>query len=326
MRTHRVRGNYVLMLASLIILMSCQHLNDNPSQNPTKNKSSGVGLIVLGTVQDAGSPQIGCKKSCCRELFKTPDSTRKVVSLGLVDFDKKQSFLFEATPDVTSQVHQLIRYAGTEAVLPDAVFLTHAHIGHYTGLMYFGHEAIGADSLPVFVMPRFLNFLKTNGPWSQLVSFGNIQLHQLQADSTLNPTPSISIKPVLVPHRDEYSETVGFIIEGPYRKALFIPDIDKWHKWEKSVISLIEQMDLAFVDATFFDAAEINHRDISQIPHPFVIESMKLFQGLSASDRKKVHFIHFNHTNPLLNQNSKQYQQVLDSGFQVASINQTFDL
>ena len=32
-----------------------------------------------------------------------------------------------------------------------------------------------------------------------------------------------SVTPIQVPHRDEYSETAGYIIKGKNKKALFIP-------------------------------------------------------------------------------------------------------
>eukprot|EP00957_Ditylum_brightwellii_P156501 11911053-Ditylum_brightwellii.AAC.1 len=66
---------------------------------------------------------------------------------------------------------------------PDGIFLTHAHIGHYTGLMYLGREALGAVDVPVYAMPRMRSFLKNNGPWSQLVSLGNINIQNLEEKS-----------------------------------------------------------------------------------------------------------------------------------------------
>ena len=79
-------------------------------------------------------------------------------------------------------------------------------------------------------------------------------------------------------------------------------------------------MDYAFIDGTFYDAAEINNRDISTIPHPFIIESMNRFKDLPVAEKKKIYFIHFNHTNPVLNKKSKQYMQVIQNGFNIARI------
>ncbi len=288
---------------------------------------SEVNLVVLGTVQDAGSPHIACTKECCATLFENPEVDRKVVSLGLVDSENQRTFLFEATPDMTEQLKLLNKIAKWEVPeMPNGIFLTHAHIGHYTGLMYLGKEATNAREVPVYSMPKMKNFLENNGPWSQLVSDKNIAIKSLEDEQEINLTPQIKVIPFTVPHRDEYSETVGYKIIGPNKSALFIPDIDKWEKWDKKIVSEIEKVDYAFLDATFYDAEEINNRDISEIPHPFVIESMALFENLTASEKKKIHFIHFNHTNPLLNPESVQSKMVVENGFNIARSGMQFNL
>ena len=287
-----------------------------------------VELMVLGTVQDAGAPQVGCSKSCCLRLQNNPDSTLKVVSLGLIDRVNQETYLFEATPDFSSQTYLLNRYSnfGNGNFLPDGIFLTHAHIGHYTGLMYLGKETLNAAKATVFAMPKMKNYLETNGPWSQLVTNQNIAIKPLSTNQKLSLTNKIAVIPFTVPHRDEFSETVGYKIIGPNKSALFIPDIDKWEKWETDITDLIKEVDYAFIDATFYDAAEINNRDISEIPHPFVIESMALFQGLSDSQKAKVYFIHMNHTNPALDATSAASIEIEKQGFNVARYMQNFSL
>lgn len=313
----------------LSLLISCTHSSSDTSlEEMTSNyQASGVELVILGNVQDAGSPHIGCIKDCCKDLFAHPDVDRKVVSLGLLDHKNKKQFLFEATPDITSQIKMLKNLAGRNGKeLPDVVFLTHAHIGHYAGLMYFGKEAINAPSIPVYAMPRMQSFLEQNGPWSQLVSNKNIEIFELQNGQEISVTNNIKIMPIVVPHRDEYSETVGYRITGPQKSVLFIPDIDKWEKWEENIIKMIASVDYALLDATFFDGKEISNRDISQIPHPFVIESMSLLANLTDEEKSKVHFIHFNHTNPLLSKDSEASKQVIKKGFKVARLGLSFDL
>lgn len=211
---------------------------------------------------------------------------------------------------MTAQVKLLKDFAGERAKeVPDGIFVTHAHIGHYTGLMYLGKEAANASQVPVYAMPRMKTFLEQNGPWSQLVTNKNIVLNEMQENVDMQLSPQLHITPITVPHRDEFSETVGYRIEGPANKVLFIPDIDKWAKWNRNIAEEIAGVDYAFLDATFYDAAEINNRDISTIPHPFVIESMELFKSLSTAEKKKIYFIHFNHTNPLLRLESKETKQ-----------------
>lgn len=284
-----------------------------------KDKLPQQFIVVLGIAQDAGYPQAGCTKACCTAFLQGKESKKHVTCLALVDRETNQYFLFEATPDITEQLQQLQPYLDNGPdYLPDQVLLTHAHIGHYTGLMQFGREAMGAKDVPVWAMPRMTAFLQTNGPWSQLVSLHNIQLRPLQADSTVNLSSTIRVTPVKVPHRDEYSETVGFMVQSRNKKILFIPDIDKWEKWERDIAEQIRQADLALIDGTFFDGGELPGRDIREVPHPFVTESLEKFSSLSSADKAKIIFIHFNHTNPLLKKQSPEKDKVKAAGFGVA--------
>ncbi|MEZ7817432.1 MAG: MBL fold metallo-hydrolase [Flavobacteriales bacterium] len=285
----------------------------------TDFKDAEVELIILGTIQDAGSPHIACMKDCCRNIFLRPVTDRKVVSLGVLDHQNKKSYLFEATPDMPSQLKHLKSCASWEAKeTPQGVFLTHAHIGHYSGLMYFGKEAMNASEVKVYAMPRMRSFLQQNGPWSLLVENNNISLSDLNHNTEIELSENLGITPIEVPHRDEFSETVGYRIEGPNRSALFIPDIDKWSKWNLDLETVISTVDFAFIDGTFYDGVEINHRDISQIPHPFIIETLELLSDIPDSEKEKVHFIHFNHTNPVLNEESGVEAEIEDAGFKVA--------
>lgn len=197
------------------------------------------------------------------------------------------------------------------------VFLTHAHIGHYAGLMFFGHEAMSASSQPVYAMPRMRSFLESNGPWSQLVDFENIRLEALNNRQRIEFS-NVGVTPFVVPHRDEFSETVGYEITGPNKKAIFIPDINKWSVWDTDLAALVRSVDYALIDATFFGDGELPGRDMSQIPHPLVTESISLLGSLSRDERSKVWFIHFNHTNPLLNAESDESRFVKAEGFNVA--------
>ena len=290
-------------------------------------KESYPYIIVLGTIQDAGSPHMGCEKSCCISLFKNPDPNRKVVSLGLVDPSEKKYWLIEASPDFITQCRDLKTISKFEhAKSPDGIFLTHAHIGHYTGLMYLGKESYNSRDVPVFAMTRMKGFLIQNGPWSQLFKINNIKINNINHQEEIKLSNNLSITPFLVPHRDEFSETVGFKINGPKKSILFIPDIDKWGKWNKSLVQEIKKADLALLDGTFYDSNEVNNRNISEIPHPFVIETMDLFKEENNSEKSKINFIHLNHTNPLLDTNSAAFKKVKESGFNTANYKDIINL
>lgn len=284
-------------------------------------------IIVLGTIQDAGSPHMGCEKSCCISLFENPDPNRKVVSLGLVDPLEKKYWLIEASPDFITQCRELKKISAFEhGKSPDGIFLTHAHIGHYTGLMYLGKESYNSKNVPVFAMTRMKGFLIKNGPWSQLFKLNNIRINNINHQEEIKLSNNLSITPFLVPHRDEFSETVGFKINGPKKSVLFIPDIDKWGKWNKNLIKEIKSVDIALLDGTFYDNKEVNNRNISEIPHPFIVETMDLFKQEKNSEKFKINFIHFNHTNPLLDSNSAALIRLKESGFNMAKFKDVINL
>ena len=271
-------------------------------------------IFVLGVGQDASFPQAGCYEPRCLLAWEDTSLRQEPTAIAVIDRASESSYLFEATPEFRDQLYRLHQ----EASFPLAgIFLTHAHIGHYTGLMHLGREAMGTQGMPVYAMPRMLEFLSDNGPWSQLVSLGNIDLQRLEHDTPIR-MGKLSITPFLVPHRDEYSETVGYRIEGPNRTALFIPDINKWEDWEVSIVEALEAVNYALIDASFFADGELGNRDMSQIPHPFVSETMALFEQSSAEVRDKIWFIHMNQSNPLLNPNSDATRLVQDRGFNVA--------
>lgn len=273
-------------------------------------------LYVLGTLQDGGSPHMGCEKLCCA-VQKSQDY---VSSIGVVG--ERQSFIFDATPDFVSQTNYLKEVSGHKSV---AIFLTHAHMGHYTGLMHLGREAYNAVKTMVYTMPKMVHFLSKNGPWSQLVSLKNIALMPLQENQTVFLDQSLSVTPLKVPHRDEYSETVGYLIKGKNKTALYVPDIDKWSKWNRSIVALVKKVDYAFLDGTFFADGELP-RPMSEVPHPFVSETAALLGSLPLKERQKVYFIHLNHSNPARNSAFKGRLDLERLGFQFAAFGLSFDL
>lgn len=230
--------------------------------------------------------------------------------------------MFDATPDFKWQLHALDEIAPVkERPGLDGIFLTHAHIGHYTGLMFLGHESLGARGVPVYVMPRMAKFLSDNGPWDQLVRYENVVLRFLAADSTVHLNERLSVTPIEVPHRQEYSEAVAYRIEGPTHSVLFVPDIDSWDAWDQAGIRIedaLKSVDVAYVDGTFYANGEIPGRDMAGFPHPFITRSLTRLGSLPALERAKVRFIHLNHTNPALRHDSEARAAVEGAGFRVA--------
>jgi pyrroloquinoline quinone biosynthesis protein B len=258
----------------------------------------GVRALVLGIAQDGGVPHIGCRQDLCVKARNDPRQRQRVASLGLVDDETDKRFLIDATPDLPSQIETLLGNRPWKTPPLDGVLLTHAHVGHYAGLMYLGKEALGASGVPVYATPRMAAFLRENGPWSQLVRLGNIDLRTIEPGQEIGLTAKLRVTAVPVPHRDELSDTVGFRVRGADRVLLYIPDVDKWERASKPLIDELSNVDVALLDGTFYDAAELPGRNMAEVPHPLVGDTVAL---LPLERRKaRVLFTHLNHTNKLL--------------------------
>lgn len=286
-------------------------------------------LVVLGTSQDAGTPQIGHPED---PAWRNPALRATAASLALIDHATGKRYLFDATPDLREQLQWLDTHdpAKGRGLGIDGIFLTHAHIGHYAGLMFLGRESAGSQGIPVYAMPRMAKFLTDNGPWGQLVALGNITLKPLSEGTPATLESGIAVTPYAVPHRDEYSETVGLMIAGTTARALYLPDIDSWELWESRMHIRIEDMiaraDVAYIDATFFDDSELPPAVAAKVPHPRITASMARFAALPAAVRARIRFIHLNHTNPARFADSAARAKIEAAGFGVAELGERFCL
>ncbi|MFY0637342.1 MBL fold metallo-hydrolase [Maricaulis maris] len=311
MKTHALALGALILVAAPVA-----------AQSEREAAACPVELVVLGVGQDGGAPQLG---NSADPAWDDPSLRRLATSIAVLDREADARYLFEATPDIREQLYRLDQAMPTEARPGlDGIFLTHGHIGHYTGLMFLGHESMGARDVPVYAMPSMSAFLFSNGPWDQLVRYDNIELEALWAGQPVE-LGAVRVTAFEVPHRQEYTEVVGYHIAGPSRSAIFLPDIDSWEEWESweygeamRIEDLIATVDVAYLDATFYANGEIPGRDMSGFPHPFIAHSMERFADLPASERAKIRFIHFNHTNPVRYPDAPERDVVMEAGFRLA--------
>ncbi|MBI4769529.1 MAG: MBL fold metallo-hydrolase [Chloroflexi bacterium] len=262
-----------------------------------------IRAILLGNAQDAGLPQAGCDCENCQRAWAFPAERRAVSALGVLDTAAGEWFLVDATPDFREQFH-IMQAAAGEAQFA-GVLLTHAHIGHYTGLIHLGYEAMNARGVPLYGTRRMLAFLRENAPWRGLapdtfgnrglVEGGNVALRELTPDRPGALTPDLTVTPLLVPHRDEWSDTLAFVVSGPARRLLYLPDIDGWDRWARPVREVVAGVEVALLDATFFSADELPGREVSRVGHPLATDTAARLAGLPT----EVRLIHLNHSNPL---------------------------
>ncbi len=301
-----------------------------PEEQEKRIQETEVLVKVLGTAQDGGIPQLGCYCPNCLRAREEPALSRLVASLGLFDLEERVYFLLDATPDIRIQSHLAHERLGKEKSgkrnFPQAVLLTHAHIGHYTGLMFFGYESVSASNLPVYCSERMGTFLANNGPWSQLVNLKNISLRLLSLEKKFSLTARLSISAFQVPHRHEYSDTLGFTIFGRKKKLLYIPDIQDWRTWKKSVVEEVQKVDYALLDGTFYSPEELPGRDLSRIGHPFISTSLKLLGKLAREGKTKIYFTHLNHSNLALDPEGEAKKKIEKEGFRLAVEGMEFSL
>ncbi|CAM9338723.1 unnamed protein product [Discosporangium mesarthrocarpum] len=309
-------------------------------------------IILLGCSQDAGVPQLGCTCKRCNFARGIPGYKDGMVSsLGIRELKQSSEhaegkvFLIDATPDIDRQLWALqhgttpgVEKTGSETqpFQLGGILLTHAHAGHYTGLLRLGKEGADMRGVPVYCTQKMASFLRGNEPWSKLLHRGNIIIHELGPGARVALTDRICVTPVAVPHRAELSDTLAFLIsvvaslggEGGESKedttrggsksqgsqVLYCPDTDTWEGWGRDIQEWCEEVELALLDGTFYSKDELPGRNMQEVCHPLARDTVKRLEGSHA----EVVLIHLNHTNPLLTRDSEERAHVQRAGFKVA--------
>jgi pyrroloquinoline quinone biosynthesis protein B len=277
---------------------------------------SGIELLILGVAQDGGLPHLGCNAACCAHA-KQSGRVETPACIAIGNADTGGVLLLEATPSIVSQVNSIDLlwpwHSGSGSFV-NAIAITHAHIGHYTGLMHLGREGAATDNMPVHVSSAVANVLRTNAPWSNLVDEGHVSLFEFHAGEQEEPVQGIRIEPLTVEHRNELADTVAFKVHGPHRTALFCPDIDQWGN---ALERLLDGVDIALLDGTFYDESELPGRDRAVIGHPTIVDTMERIEAMGASRPADVRFIHLNHSNAVFHAGAAA-DDVNARGFRVA--------
>ena len=272
--------------------------------------SAGLSVVILGSAQDGGVPQLGMKQS--RGPERTASSIAVIGRAG-------GAALFDASPDLRRQHRTLLTEQDyrtrTAANVFDDVFLTHAHMGHYSGLVHFGREAHNAAGVACHGTESMHDFLARNEPWASLLRNGHLAWSEPDAESGWTLWNEVRVTALRVPHRAEHTDTVAYSIADLETgwSVLYLPDIDDWDAWPGHV-GVIDSHDVALLDGTFFDDSEEVGRPLSDIPHPRVADSVRRFRHVSA----RVVFTHLNHTNPVTDPGSRQARALAEAGFDVA--------
>lgn len=260
-------------------------------------------IEVVGTAQDGGVPHLGCTCTRCESARDDPTRTRYPASL-LVDADER--LLVDVPMDVRHQVRGPV----------DGIAVSHAHVGHFPGILQVGREVLDAEELPVYCTPELADVVRTDALLSRLVTERNVSLRPVTSGEAFGFGDG-TIRPFAVPHRDELGTgTLGFAFEGA-RRLVYVPDVDRW---TDELLARVGRADVALLDGTFWSADEIP--DQGSVPHPPIRTALA---DLPTAETD-VYFTHLNHTNPALSRDSTARETIAAAGAGVLERGRRFDL
>jgi pyrroloquinoline quinone biosynthesis protein B len=283
-------------------------------------------LVVLGTAQDGGLPHAGCLCRNCSTARNDPTFERLPASIGLVAAD--ESLMVDATSAFERQVHRLWRAAtsadatGERFGPPRTIVLTHAHTGHYAGLWQLDRSVMAARGVEVVGSASMIAFLAAQEPWAAMQREGFIRLLAVPLGQAFEPLDGVRVTLLPVPHRSELGvDTVALFIDGPLKKALYLPDIDAWDDWDVDLREIVGGVDLALLDGCFWEPFHI-----PGVPHPPIRDSMQRLASLMENGATRVTFTHLNHSNPACDPASPEAAEIAARGFAVAREGEQFGL
>lgn len=317
-----------------VLLAACADRGPGPGDTEEGREAAeerrGPYVQVLGTAQDGGLPHVACDCVRCEAARSDPGQRRHVASMAVILPESGKRYLIDASPDIRPQLDLLPRPGESDERVDrqpvDGVFLTHAHLGHYTGLAFFGYEAAHTRGVTVYCTRGMAAFLRNNAPWDQLVRLENILIREVEHGEAVDLGEGVVVTMVPVPHRKEYTDTVGYRIEGPRLSLFYVPDTDSWRDWDPPLPVVLENTDVAVLDGTFFSLDELPGRRVEEIGHPLIGNSMDLLEPTVREGNLRVYFTHMNHSNPALDPAGVAIGQIRERGFDLLEDGQEIDL
>ncbi len=267
-------------------------------------------IIILGSGQDAGIPHTGCYCDICSKARKDVKYRRLGPSIAILDEKEGFCYLIDASPDFKYQldmIREQVNKIKRKGRIPiSGILLTHAHLGHCSGLWHLGKEAVEEKNLPVFCTSKMEQFLQSNYPFSLLVQRNNIELREITPDEEFE-LDGFKCVPIQVPHRNEAVDCVGYLIKSN-KRTIYLPDVDYW---TDRVIDEIKTSDIAIIDGTFYSKDEISRFD--DVPHPPIEDTIELLRDVDT----EIYFTHINHTNAI-NKDGMEREYIESKGFKIA--------
>lgn len=263
---------------------------------------------VLGNAQDGGVPHLGCSCQNCEAVRNGNKEPLYVNSLLLKEdgSDNSVRYLIGATPDIRFQI---------VGKFIDGVFVSDSQMADMLGLLHFGKPVRDAKGVPVYSTPEVLEYLEENDPYKLLVDRENIEAHPVEPGEEVDVQGG-KVTPVEVNHYGE-NRTLAFMIEGEGKKLFYMSQTDEWRE---DNLEKVKEADIAIIDGCFWTPDEIDRYE--EVLHPPIKQSLDRLEDVDT----EIYFTHFNHTNPVIREDSDERQELEERGFGVVEKGDEFEI
>ncbi len=295
-------------------------------------------IQVLGSSAGGGLPQFNCNCDNCKGYREGKPSIKKRTQSSItISEDGENWVLFNTSPDILEQIHNSPflqpKDARRETKIKAIVFID-AQIDHTTGLLMLRegcphevyctkevHEELNT-SFPLFKM---LTHWDGGG-----VKYNEISFNKQPFEIPVMPNyefyamPLISNAPPYSKYRDKprVGDNIGVVVKNKTtgKKLFYLPGLGVA---EPRIIEEMSEADVLLVDGTLWTNDEMIKNgfskklgtDMGHIPLSGDDGLIKILDGMSKP--RKI-LIHINNTNPILDETSKEYAELISHGIEIS--------
>lgn len=294
-------------------------------------------IHLLGTGAGGGFPQWNCNCHNCKRLRDgTIKSRARTQSSITISSDGVHWVLFNASPDIRAQVEAFKPLQPSRAIRDtgiSAIVLCDAQIDHTTGLIILREHDKAWD---VYCTAAVHEDLTTGYPLFNILShFRGVNWHEITTDQATFTIPKIDhLKFTAVPlkseappfsprrHNTVLGDNIGFKIadEQTGKTLFYAPGLGEV---EEHVLKYMADADCVLIDGTMWtndemSKAGINDKLASEMGHLDQSSEHGIMNLIKPLTKPRKILIHINNTNPILDEQSKEYQTLTDAGIEVS--------
>lgn len=293
-------------------------------------------IQVLGSAAGGGFPQWNCNCDNCSgvRLGRIKAHTRTQSSIA-VSMDSERWVLFNTSPDIRAQLEAFPaiqpRQGRRDTGIAAIVYMD-SQIDHTTGLLMLRegcpHDVYCTDSVYEDLTTGFPVFRMLQA-WN-----GGVNRHRIEIGMSFSipGIEGLSMTPVFLesnappysPHRDNPvpGDNIGILLEdiANNRRAFYAPGLGAVHD---NLESFMAMSDCVLVDGTFWREDEMTVAGVgtklaSSMGHLPQSGPGGMIEVLDRLTKPRKILIHINNTNPILNENSPERQELGRHGIEVA--------